>query len=50
MRSQVYHQGRYAAQQEMCLHHFHRLLAGAMRPHLESWDAERGRVPQETAR
>jgi choline monooxygenase len=62
MRSQVYHQGRYAAQQEMCLHHFHRLLVSAMRPHLESWDAHGGRVaphpngngngrlPQEAAR
>ncbi len=28
MRSQVYRQGRYAAQQEMCLHHFHQLLDG----------------------
>lgn len=44
MRSQVYHQGRYSGSQEMCLHHFHQLLTGHMRPHLEQWDAER-RVP-----
>jgi choline monooxygenase len=45
MRSQVYRQGRYAAQQEMCLHHFHQLLAAQMRPHLEAWDAERAAEP-----
>ena len=33
MRSQVYRQGRYAAEQEMCLHHFHPLLATTMAPH-----------------
>jgi choline monooxygenase len=42
MRSSVYRQGRYAAEQEVCLHHFHRLLAGAMQPHLEAWDAGHG--------
>ena len=42
MRSRVYHQGRYAAQQEMCLHHFHQLLSTAMQPHLAAWDAQRG--------
>ena len=41
MRSSVYRQGRYAATQEMCLHHFHRLLTERMRPHLEAWEAER---------
>jgi phenylpropionate dioxygenase-like ring-hydroxylating dioxygenase large terminal subunit len=40
MRSSVYHRGRYAATQEMCLHHFHRLLTSHMRPHLEAWEAE----------
>lgn len=34
MRSSVYHQGRYAAEQEMCLHHFHRLATSYMNPHL----------------
>jgi hypothetical protein len=24
----------------MCLHHFHRLLAAQMRPHLEQWEHE----------
>jgi choline monooxygenase len=42
MRSSVYRQGRYAAQQEMCLHHFHQLLSGQMRPHLEAWQSEHG--------
>jgi len=42
MRSRVYRQGRYAANQEMCLHHFHAMLTGAMRPHLAAWDAEHG--------
>ncbi|MDX6377620.1 MAG: hypothetical protein QOE98_1923 [Gaiellaceae bacterium] len=41
MRSQVYRQGRYAAEQEMCLHHFHQLLVKAMQPHLAAWDVER---------
>jgi len=40
MQSSVYHRGRYAATQEMCLHHFHRLLTSHMRPHLEAWEAE----------
>ena len=44
MRSHVYRQGRYAANQEMCLHHFHSILTGAMRPHLAAWDAEHGRA------
>jgi choline monooxygenase len=35
MRSSVYHQGRYSAEQEMCLHHFHRLLAEYMEPEME---------------
>jgi choline monooxygenase len=35
MRSSVYSQGRYAAQQEMCLHHFHRLLVEQMEPEIE---------------
>jgi hypothetical protein len=43
MRSRVYHQGRYAAEQEMCLHHFHRLLAGTMERHLDAWDAQHDR-------
>ena len=34
----------------MCLHHFHQLLTAAMRPHLETWDTQRGRVPQELER
>lgn len=34
MRSSVYSQGRYAAQQEMCLHHFHQLITAHMAPHL----------------
>lgn len=34
MRSSVYSQGRYAARQEMCLHHFHRLLVEHMEPEL----------------
>jgi choline monooxygenase len=41
MRSSVYRQGRYAARQEMCLHHFHQLLSRQLRPHLEEWEAER---------
>ncbi len=40
MRSGVYHQGRYAAEQEMCLHHSHQLLTDYMRPHLEEWQAK----------
>jgi choline monooxygenase len=44
MRSQVYRQGRYAAEQEMCLHHFHRLLAGTMERHLDAWDAQHDRA------
>ena len=40
MQSSVYHRGRYAATQEMCLHHFHRLLTSHLRPHLEAWQAE----------
>ena len=44
MRSQVYRQGRYAAEQEICLHHFHTLLATRMAPHLDAWDAQHGRV------
>jgi choline monooxygenase len=35
MRSGVYRQGRYAAEQEMCLHHFHRLLVEHMEPVVE---------------
>ena len=42
MRSGVYRQGRYAAQQEMCLHHFHQLLTTHMQPHLAAWEAEHG--------
>ena len=34
MRSSVYHQGRYSANQERCLHHFHGLVSAHMRPHL----------------
>jgi choline monooxygenase len=34
MRSSVYHQGRYSANQEMCLHHFHKLITEHMAPHL----------------
>ena len=41
MRSSVYRQGRYAATQEMCLHHFHQLLTDYMAPHLDAWDAAR---------
>jgi len=41
MRSSVYRQGRYNADQEVCLHHFHRLLHRHMQPHLAAWDAER---------
>ena len=41
MRSSVYRQGRYAAQQEMCLHHFHQLLTDYMKPHLEQWERDR---------
>ena len=33
--------GAYTADQEMCLHHFHRLLHRHMQPHLAAWDAER---------
>ncbi len=40
MRSGVYRQGRYAAEQEMCLHHFHQLLTDHMRPHLKEWQAK----------
>jgi choline monooxygenase len=40
MQSSVYHRGRYAATQEMCLHHFHRLLTDHLRPHLQAWEAE----------
>ena len=40
MRSRVYRQGRYAAEQEMCLHHFHQLLTTHMQPHLAAWEAE----------
>ncbi len=40
MRSGVYRQGRYAAEQEMCLHHFHQLLTTHMQPHLAAWEAE----------
>lgn len=36
MRSSVYRQGRYSANQEMCLHHFHRLITEHMAPHLAS--------------
>jgi len=32
MRSSVYRQGRYNANQEMCLHHFHKLLNRHMAP------------------
>jgi len=39
MRSSVYRQGRYNAEQEICLHHFHQLLSGHMRPHLEAYAA-----------
>ena len=41
MRSKVYRQGRYAAEQEICLHHFHQLLTTTMRPHLERWQLDR---------
>jgi choline monooxygenase len=34
MRSSEYRQGRYNANQEMCLHHFHQLLSRHMAPHL----------------
>jgi choline monooxygenase len=49
MRSSVYHRGRYAATQEICLHHFHSLLTERMRPHLEAWEAERA-IYAETGR
>lgn len=39
MRSSVYRQGRYNADQEICLHHFHRLLHHHMQPHLLEWQA-----------
>jgi choline monooxygenase len=35
MRSSVYRQGRYSAQQERCLHHFHQLLTRHMAPYVE---------------
>jgi choline monooxygenase len=41
MRSSVYRQGRYNADQEVCLHHFHRLLHQHMQPHLSAWETER---------
>jgi choline monooxygenase len=41
MHSSVYRQGRYSPEQEACLHHFHRLLADQMRPHLAAWDSGR---------
>jgi choline monooxygenase len=34
MRSSEYRQGRYNANQEMCLHHFHQLLSRHMSPYL----------------
>ncbi|MEA2245924.1 MAG: choline monooxygenase [Solirubrobacteraceae bacterium] len=34
MRSSTYRQGRYNANQEMCLHHFHQLLSRHMSPYL----------------
>lgn len=34
MRSSAYSQGRYAAQQEECLYHFHRLLTERLDPHI----------------
>ncbi|MDX6592537.1 MAG: choline monooxygenase [Gaiellales bacterium] len=40
MRSSVYHQGRYNADQEICLHHFHQLLSRHMQPHLRAWQTE----------
>ncbi|CAA9535039.1 MAG: hypothetical protein AVDCRST_MAG79-1278 [uncultured Thermoleophilia bacterium] len=43
MRSSVYRQGRYNADEEMCLHHFHQLLTSQMRPHLEHWEEQHGR-------
>ncbi len=36
MHSSVYSQGRYSANQEMCLHHFHRMLVERMKPHLSA--------------
>lgn len=36
MRSRVYSQGRYNADQEVCLYHFHQLLTAHMRPYLEA--------------
>ena len=42
MRSQVYRQGRYAAEQEMCLHHFHQLLTDADAAAPGAWDAQHG--------
>jgi choline monooxygenase len=56
MRSSVYSQGRYAAQQEMCLHHFHRLLVDQMEPELErlagspNGAAANGAAPREVVR
>ena len=41
MRSSVYRQGRYSAEQEVCLHHFHQLLTNHMRPHLAEWEQRR---------
>jgi choline monooxygenase len=40
MRSSVYTQGRYNAEQEACLHHFHGLYAEHMREHIEGLAGE----------
>jgi hypothetical protein len=52
MRSSVYLQGRYSANQEKCLHHFHRLITDHMRPHVEAASANgsgNGHVPSAAA-
>lgn len=46
MRSSVYHQGRYSAEQEKCLHHFHRLATAYMEPHLAAATNGNGRPLQ----
>jgi phenylpropionate dioxygenase-like ring-hydroxylating dioxygenase large terminal subunit len=52
MRSSVYHQGRYSAEQGKCLHHLHRLTTAYMEPHLAPpvngrWGTVNGRAAAE---
>jgi choline monooxygenase len=42
MRSSVYLQGRYSANQEKCLHHFHRMITDHMAPHVAAGAGENG--------